>query len=103
MKDQIEYYEKKLQCEIDLFDLIEAIRNKEKIIIVDARSADAFAKSHIKNAINIPWESVSEDTFGKYFDWRQVVSALKNLRLYPLMSNNFNYWLYLQGRFSGVY
>lgn len=61
MQDRLSYLQGKLDSEIDSFDLMQAIKNGEKIIIVDARSPDAFAKEHISNAINLFWQKIDKD------------------------------------------
>jgi len=60
--NQIEFYEMKLKFEIDSWDVSSAIKNAEKIIVVDTRSVEAFQKEHIPSAINIPHRTMSEET-----------------------------------------
>ena len=60
--DQIAYYEAKLAFETDSWDLSVAMQNGEKVIVVDARSPEAFKKEHIPSAINIPHRMMSEET-----------------------------------------
>ena len=54
MNDQIQHYEEKLSYETDSWDLNEAIQNGENIIVIDARSAEAFAEEHIPGAVSLP-------------------------------------------------
>ena len=62
MKDQINFYETKLRYETDSWDLFEALQRSENLIVVDARSPEAYAKEHIPTAINIPHRSMSKET-----------------------------------------
>ena len=59
MDDQIQYYQKKLQYEIDSWDLNKALSENENIIVIDTRSEEAYAKEHIATAINIPHKSIT--------------------------------------------
>ncbi|PLY05785.1 MAG: rhodanese [Arcobacter sp.] len=62
MEKQIQYYEDKLKYEIDSWDLSESLKNKEKVIVIDARSIDAYNHEHIPSAINIPHRTMDEQT-----------------------------------------
>lgn len=53
MQNQIQHYENKLAYEIDSWDLNEAMKLGEKLTVVDARSAEAYAKGHIHGAVSI--------------------------------------------------
>ena len=57
--NQIEFYEAKLEYEIDSWDLSEAIKNDEAIVVVDTRSSEAYTVEHIPTAINIPHRTMS--------------------------------------------
>jgi len=52
--DQISFYAAKLAYEIDAADLKAALDDGEDIVVVDARSADAFGREHIPTAISLP-------------------------------------------------
>ena len=60
--NQIEFYEAKLKYETDSWDLSESLKNNEGIIVVDARSSEAYELEHIPSAINIPHRSMSRET-----------------------------------------
>ena len=45
--DQMNFYQSKLAYEIDSADLYEALAKDEPIVIVDGRSASAYAHEHI--------------------------------------------------------
>jgi len=62
MDQQISFYDQKLKYEIDSSDLFKAIENNENIIVVDARSVEAFESEHIPGAINIPHRTMSVET-----------------------------------------
>ena len=59
MDDQVRYYKAKLQYEIDPGDLNEALGRGDKIHLVDTRSPEAYGRSHILGAINIPHRTMS--------------------------------------------
>jgi len=54
MQEQINYYSDKLKYEIDSWDLHDSLQNKVKVIVIDARSKEAYEIEHIPNSINIP-------------------------------------------------
>lgn len=54
MNAQEQHYQNKLAFEIDSWDLHLALNSGEKIVVIDARSAEAFLKEHIPGAINLP-------------------------------------------------
>ncbi len=60
--DQIRHYECKLAFEIDSWDLKAAIDAGENVIVIDARSTEAYARQHIPNAVSIPHRTMSAST-----------------------------------------
>ena len=62
MDDQVRYYESKLQYEIDPWDLNEALERGDKILLVDTRTPEAYGRSHIPGAVNIPHRTMSTAT-----------------------------------------
>ncbi len=60
--DQIEFYEAKLAYEIDSWDLSEAIKTNELVIVIDVRSTEAYEKEHIPTAVNIPHRTMTLDS-----------------------------------------
>jgi len=60
MNEQIKHYSDKLKYEVDSSDLYELIQNKEKIVIIDTRSKEAYDTAHIPGAINFPHRTMSE-------------------------------------------
>ena len=61
MDNQIRHYEKKLSYETDSWDLNEAIQNGENIIVIDARSAEAFVEEHIPGAVSLPHRTMNSE------------------------------------------
>lgn len=59
---QITHYQHKLQYEIDAWDLNEALKRGENIVVIDARSNDAYQAEHIPDAISFPWRTMQPDT-----------------------------------------
>lgn len=62
MNDQLKHYSDKLAYEIDSWDLNVARDAGENIVVVDARSPEAFQREHIVGAINIPHRTISPET-----------------------------------------
>ena len=62
MKSQIQHYEDKLKYETDSWDLNEAIQNGDRVVVIDARSPEAFAEGHIPGAINFPHRNMNTDS-----------------------------------------
>ena len=58
--NQIDYFQAKLDFEIDAAELFAALQaDQRKIVVVDARLAAAYAAEHIPMAINLPHASLS--------------------------------------------
>ena len=62
MKDHIQHYADKLKYETDSWDLNEAIQNGERVVVIDARSSEAFAEGHIPRAISFPHRTMNADS-----------------------------------------
>lgn len=62
MEKQLQYYSDKLAYEIDSWDLKVGLESGEDIILIDARSTEAFRKEHIPGAVNIPHRTMSLET-----------------------------------------
>ena len=62
MDKQIEFYQNKLDYEMDPSDLFDAIEKGEEVVPLDARQSFGFEKEHIPNAVNIPHREMSHDT-----------------------------------------
>ena len=62
MNDQLSFYQRKLQFEIDSWDLSVALSGGDKITVIDARSSEAYQKEHIPGAINIPHRTMTESS-----------------------------------------
>ncbi|RBW55776.1 rhodanese-like domain-containing protein [Tenacibaculum sp. E3R01] len=59
---QIEFYENKLNYEMDPSDLYEAFEKGTDYIALDARRKFGFDKEHIPTAINIPYIEITEES-----------------------------------------
>lgn len=64
MKDQIAHYENKLKYETDSYDLWESITLGKDVVVVDARSEEAYAERHVPGAVNIPHRTMDAETTG---------------------------------------
>jgi rhodanese-related sulfurtransferase len=62
VEEQLRHYADKLAYEIDAWDLKVALEAGQNVVVIDARSPQAYALGHIPGAINIPHRSMSETT-----------------------------------------
>lgn len=62
MKDQQLFYQQKLQFEIDSWDLSVALSSGAKILVIDARSPEAYQQERIPGALNIPHRTMTDET-----------------------------------------
>ncbi len=62
VKNQLEYYESKLNYETDPSDLFSALSEGRDVVVIDARQPHAYANEHIPTAINIPHRTMSEES-----------------------------------------
>ena len=60
MDNQIKHYSDKLEFETDSWDLRAALDKGDKIVVLDARSAQSFQEEHIPGAINLPHRTMSK-------------------------------------------
>ena len=60
--DQLTFYQRKLEYEMDSADLREALANGEPIVVIDGRSAGDYAAEHIPGAISLPHRDISFNT-----------------------------------------
>ena len=60
--NQIDYYRAKLANEMDSADLREAIEENKRIVVVDGRSANAYANEHIPGAISLPHREITSES-----------------------------------------
>ena len=60
MDRHIQHYSDKLEFETDSWDLAEALKQGDKVVVIDARSPQSFAKEHIPGALNLPHRSMTE-------------------------------------------
>jgi rhodanese-related sulfurtransferase len=62
MNSQELHYRQKLDYEIDAWDLNAALEAAERVVVVDARSPEAFAAEHIPGAVNLPHRTMTAET-----------------------------------------
>ncbi len=62
MSDQLLHYQRKLDYEIDAWDLKVAREAGEHVTVIDARSRAAYAREHIPGAISIPHREMTAET-----------------------------------------
>ena len=62
MDELVRHYSDKLAYETDSWDLKVALEAGENIVVIDARSAEAYRKEHIAGAINIPHRTMRQET-----------------------------------------
>ncbi len=57
--EQMNFYQRKLEYEIDSADLHEALGRGESIVVVDGRTSIAYAREHIPGAVSLPHREIS--------------------------------------------
>ncbi len=62
MMNQTDFYQAKLDYEIDSWDLQEALSRSDNIVVVDTRSIEAYDREHIPGAISIPHKTMDKQT-----------------------------------------
>ena len=62
MDAQLTHYESKLAFATDAWDLKAALDAGENVVVIDARSHDAYNKEHIPGAINVPHRQMNPET-----------------------------------------
>ena len=62
MDAQRAHYADKLAYEIDSWDLKIALEADENVVVIDARSSEAFAREHIPGAINVPHRTMRAES-----------------------------------------
>lgn len=60
--DQLNYYRSKLDFEMDSWDVHEALSNGDRLVVVDGRSAEAYALEHIPGALSLPHRGIDADS-----------------------------------------
>ena len=60
--DQLNHYKRKLAFETDSWDLYKMLGRDEPVVVVDGRSADAYAREHIPGAVNLPHREIGPDS-----------------------------------------
>ena len=59
--EQLKHYEKKLAYEIDSWDLWHGLQLGRELVIIDARSTEAYGREHIPGALNVPHRTINEE------------------------------------------
>ena len=60
-ENQLSHYQAKLAYETDSWDLYEALQSNNSWVVVDGRSAEAYEREHIPNAINLPHRDICSE------------------------------------------
>lgn len=60
MTDLAAYYRARLAAETDPSDVYAALKADEEFVLVDVRSAEAWAQGHIPGAVHMPYREIAE-------------------------------------------
>ena len=60
MDEQLSFYQKKLEFEIDSWDLYETLEKGIGIQVIDTRSPEAYDREHIPGSVNLPHREMNE-------------------------------------------
>lgn len=66
MEEQLAHYQRKLSYETDSSDLHSALKAGENIVVIDARSVEAYKSEHIPGAINVPHRTMNLETTQRF-------------------------------------
>ena len=69
--EQLNHYTRKLAFETDSWDLYAALSRNEPVVVVDGRSAEAYAGEHIPGAVSLPHREISAAST-KHLDRRKL-------------------------------
>lgn len=65
--EALAHFEARLRFETDCWDVHEALAGAEAdFVLLDVRSAEAFAGGHVAGAVNLPHRLISRDEMGSY-------------------------------------
>jgi rhodanese-related sulfurtransferase len=56
----VSFFNAKLEFEIGPYGVLEAIKNKEAVKIIDLRTPELFAKSHVPGAVNVQIDELTK-------------------------------------------
>ena len=62
MNDPANHYRTKLSFETDAWDLQEMLRDGEHVVVIDARTEEAYAQEHIPRAVSFPHRTMDADS-----------------------------------------
>ncbi|WP_163718317.1 rhodanese-like domain-containing protein [Mangrovibacterium lignilyticum] len=62
MEAQVAFYKQKLQYETDSWDLAEALKSTNDIVVIDARAVSAWEKEHIPGSTNLPHREINNQS-----------------------------------------
>ena len=60
--DQMNHYKSKLDFEMDSWDVHEALGNGKRLVVVDGRTAEAYAREHIPGALSLPHRGIDAES-----------------------------------------
>lgn len=62
LPEAVSHYRDKLAFETDAWDLNEMLRENANVVVIDARSAAAYAQEHIPGAVNFPHRKMNHES-----------------------------------------
>lgn len=63
----LQHFQSLLEFETDCWDVHHAIQNQQQdFVLLDVRNENAYAESHIQNAINIPHQKITEQRLAEF-------------------------------------
>ncbi|WMN61392.1 rhodanese-like domain-containing protein [Pseudoalteromonas xiamenensis] len=64
--DQIKFYESKLAYEMDAWDLHEAMKAGQDVVVLDVRQTPSFNKKHIDGAVSYPHKNITAENLADF-------------------------------------
>jgi rhodanese-related sulfurtransferase len=62
IKAPVQFFRDKLEFETDAWDLNEMLRAGQEVVIIDARSTDAYFAAHLPGAISLPHRTMNRES-----------------------------------------
>lgn len=79
MNEQLRHYRAKLEYEIDPSDLKAALEKGDRVVVVDARTPEAFARERIPGAVNLPHRTMTLESVAQVDKTALVVTYCEGI------------------------
>ena len=67
-QNRMAHYQNKLSYEIDSWDLDQARKSDQKVVVIDTRSIESHEKERIPGSISFPWRTINAESTSSGLD-----------------------------------